>query len=243
MIKLTTLSSSSKGNCHILEGENSSIMIDCGIDASYIVKYIKPSKLKGVFVTHRHADHSKGVEKLSAYTSCKYYMNEESCLFVNVCGSRYKEKIFNKSVIDLEDFKVLCFDVYHDVQNTNFVILHKPSKTKILYITDTSSINNLKFVGINYFIVEGNFSKEWDLSSDKYIRTNSDVGHMPIEDTIEFLNNNICEDTKGIFISHISHSFKHYKEFEEKVKNSIKVDIPVIALNNRIISPQEFILE
>ena len=243
MFKLTTLSSSSKGNCHILEDDSSSIMVDCGIDASYILKYIKPKKLEGVFITHRHKDHSKGVEKLSAFTSCKYYMNEETCLFTTLYGNRFKEEIHNKQIIDLNNFKVLCFNVYHDVQNTNFVIYHKPTNNKILYITDTSSINNLKFVDINYYIIEGNFSKEWDLSSDKYIRTNSDVGHMPIEDTIEFLNNNINDKTKGIFISHISNSFKNYKEFEDKVKKNIKLDIPVVALNNRIISPQEFELK
>ena len=243
MIKLTTLSSSSNGNCHILECENSSIMIDCGIEASEIIKYIKTYSLDGVFVTHRHADHSKGIEGLSCFTVCKYYMNEETFNFVNIIGNRYKQKISAKDVVDLKDFKILCFDVYHDVQNTNFLILHKPSETKILYITDTSSINNLKFKDINYFIVEGNFSKEWDLSDNKYIRTNSIVGHMPIEDTIEFLQNNICEKTKGIFISHISHSFKKYKEFEKKVKESVDERINVIALNNRTIGPQEFILE
>lgn len=55
MLMLKTLSSSSKGNCHILEDNNCSIMLDCGIDAKYVLPNVEILKLKGIFITHKHS--------------------------------------------------------------------------------------------------------------------------------------------------------------------------------------------
>ena len=242
MLKLTTLSSSSKGNCHILECESSSIMIDCGIRAEFITKHINISKLDGVFITHRHSDHSKGAKQLSLYTICKYYMNEESFENIDLWGNDKKEIVSHNKLIETKDFKILCFDVYHDVQNTNFLIQHKESGIKILYITDTSDVSNLKFKDIDYFIIEGNFSLAWSLEEKKYQRTNSDYGHLPIEETINFLNKNINVNTKKIFITHISHSFKNIKEFEDMVKAQFP-EVEVYAIQNQTICPQSFLLK
>lgn len=55
MLMLKTLSSSSRGNCHILEDDECSIMLDCGIKAAQILSNIDVKKLKGVFVTHKHS--------------------------------------------------------------------------------------------------------------------------------------------------------------------------------------------
>ena len=245
MLRFTTLSSSSKGNCHILECDSSSIMIDCGIHFSNIIKNTDITKLEGVFITHRHNDHSKGAKDLSIYTNCNYYMNEETYESIELYGDRYKKKIEDYGkIIETKDFKVLCFDVYHDVQNTNFLILHKETNIKILYITDTSNVSNLHFKDIDLFVVEGNFSKSWDLSSDKYKRTNSEYGHLPIEDTIEFLLQNINSKTKKILIGHISYSFDKIKDFEDMVIKSIcNDDIEVKALNNHTLEKQVLEIE
>ena len=243
MLKLITLSSSSKGNCHILECENSSIMIDCGIHCKDIIKNTNVKNLDGVFITHRHKDHCKGVEDLSIYTNCNYYMNQETFDNTEINGERYKQTINHRDVIETNDFKVMCFDVYHDVQNTNFLIMHKTSGIKILYITDTSDVSNIHFKDVDFFIVEGNFSKEWDLSDGKYSRTNSEFGHLPIEDTIKFLTQNVNINTKHIFISHISYKFEKIQEFEDMVVNAMPNWVKVSALQNRVIKPQEFLLK
>lgn len=241
MLRLITLSASSKGNCHVLECDNSSIMLDCGIKAKDIVDNIDYSKLDGVFVTHVHKDHSKGVEELSVYTNCNYYMNHETFENTQINGMRYKKEI--NGIIDTKDFKILPFDVYHDVQNTNFLILYKKTNQKFLYITDTSNVSNLHFKDIDFFIVEGNFSKSWDLDDTKYKRTNSSVGHLPIEETREFLEKNISEKTKCVFITHISHSFKNIYQFENYLKETMPSNIKIKALENRIIGKQIYNLE
>lgn len=245
MLKLITLSSSSKGNCHILECNHSSIMIDCGIHFKDILSNIDVNKLQGIFISHIHKDHSKGAKDLSLYTKCSYYMNQNTACFLTIYGDRYK-KTFDDNyyqLIDTGDFLIKPFDVYHDVQNTNFLILHKESGIKILYITDTSDVSNLHFKDIDFFIIEGNFSLSWNLDDMKYKRTNSEYGHLPIEDAVKFLKKNINVNTKGIFISHISHSFNKIFEFEDIVKKEVPSYITVKALNNQCVKPQEFLLK
>lgn len=239
MLKLTKLGSSSHGNCIIIECDTSSIMLDCGLHWKEIYDNVDVNKLDGVFITHRHSDHCKGAEGLSYYTTCNFYMNQEAYDKLKL----HCKKVIVDKIVDLKDFKILCFEVYHDVQNTNFLILHKESGTKILYITDTSDISNLHFKDIDFFIVEGNFSREWDLTDMKYKRTNSDYGHLAIEDTINFLSKNVNGKTKKVFISHISYSFENIYEFADKVDKAFDGKLDVVAFNNKGYTREDFILD
>ena len=54
-MKLITLSSSSHGNCHILSTETSQLILDCGVKADKIMKYVDVNKLEGILITHQHS--------------------------------------------------------------------------------------------------------------------------------------------------------------------------------------------
>ena len=70
-----SLGSGSCGNCYYLATETDAIIIDCGISLRRFKKYaqeygMKMSKVRGLLVTHDHADHIKAAGKLS----CEYSM-------------------------------------------------------------------------------------------------------------------------------------------------------------------------
>jgi Cft2 family RNA processing exonuclease len=54
-MKLITLSSSSHGNCHILETDTSQLILDCGVKSEKVLKNIDMNKLEGILITHQHS--------------------------------------------------------------------------------------------------------------------------------------------------------------------------------------------
>ena len=66
-MKLSSISSSSKGNCILVENNNSSILVDVGIQKkaeeglSFSGKSLK--NIDGIVITHEHSDHIKGFGK------------------------------------------------------------------------------------------------------------------------------------------------------------------------------------
>jgi len=64
-----SLSSGSSGNCYYLGNESKGILIDAGISEKLIRTYLKKidvpmQAIMGVLVTHKHSDHTRGIEVL-----------------------------------------------------------------------------------------------------------------------------------------------------------------------------------
>lgn len=136
------------------------------------------------------------------------------------------------------------FEVYHDAQNFNYLIMHTPTGLKILYITDTSNVDNLHFKDIDVFIVEANWDEDWEVKEDdyvKYTRTSSELGHLSLQDTVSFLKKNMNINTKKVFLTHISYESTDYISFEEKARNELNFN-EIYAINPKVIHPREFIL-
>src|SRR6266568_3690892 len=77
-LKFCSLSSGSSGNCYYLGNEFHGILIDAGITAGAIRKFlgsmgISQESIQGVLVTHNHIDHIKGLEVLTRNRNIPIY--------------------------------------------------------------------------------------------------------------------------------------------------------------------------
>lgn len=66
-MKVCSLSSGSKGNCAYIESEDTSVLLDIGVNLKYVLEAFKtlnvdPTTIDAVLITHDHSDHIKGVE-------------------------------------------------------------------------------------------------------------------------------------------------------------------------------------
>lgn len=240
---LTTLSSSSRGNIHILGNGNSTILLDCGIKFNRLNNELNPLKIDGVLITHEHGDHIGGCKTLSENKPVSYYSCQETLDKINT-------PVFSKvAVSPLKTFKIgtfsiVAFEVRHDaVHPVNYLIKDELSGAQLLYITDTGYIDNLEFKDIDYVLIECNFDEKWfnkeELTTTEVIKKKrlfSDVGHLSVQKTVEFLKRTINHNTKKIILCHISHSFEEYKVFEYMVKEELHFE-NVVALNPKYIGP------
>ena len=158
-----------------------------------------------------------------------------------------KQIVEEGRIFEINDLAIMPFEVYHDVKNFGYLIKDKISGMKILYIIDTSSINNLHFKDIDVFIIEANHSWQWLAEKEqmdfKDYRTYGEQGHLDIESCIEFLQMNANHNTSKIILTHISSSFEDYEQFADIVKQSLDLDVEVYAINPKLTEPVEIILQ
>lgn len=238
MLKLKVINSSSKGNCYVLSNNDIEIMLDCGYKN---IKY-NFEKVKAILITHYHMDHIGAIPKIKDFYNGYYYGCRESLDILPILKD-YKIEVKEYEQFNVENFIILPFEVQHDAKNINYLIKDKISNLKILYMTDIGNINDFEFKDVDIFIVESNWIDDnvdyEDMKIQRLIKT-----HSSLQETSEFLVNNININTKYIFLIHISRSIEDYKYMENYIKEKINnKNIKVIAINPKLKNIEEFILQ
>lgn len=203
-MKFIILASGSKGNSTLVINDNNDLLlIDVGISYKEIEEKINRygydvKNIKNVLITHEHEDHIKSINKFS--NAKKYSLKE---INVSTCYlEKYKE-------IEIEGFKVLCLPLSHDVKCCGFVI--SDNKEKLVYVTDTGyvSYKNIPYIkNADYYIFESNHNVEMLMETKRpfYIKSRilGDEGHLSNECASDILCDVIGENTKQIYLAHIS---------------------------------------
>lgn len=245
MLKLRILGSSSHGNCFVLYDNEENLIIDCGCKNT--IEKVDITKTMGILISHLHTDHCRDVRNIKDVYNYKFYSNKDTLDTLPILDNQKYITEYGKP-FEINQFKIMPFSVYHDVPNNGYLVKHIPSGMKILYIIDTSSVTNLKFSDVDIFIIEANHSWEWLEQKEepdiKDYRTYGNEGHLSVEDTIEFLLNNVNHNTKKIILTHISSSCENYLEMKEKVESAINnKKIEVIAIDPHLKEPLEVVLK
>lgn len=152
------INTGSDGNATILE---EFILIDCGVTFKKLNECYK--QLKIVLLTHIHQDHfnKKTISKLAIerptlrFACCKWLVEE-----LIKCGVR-KENIDVLKIgckYNYKLFKVVPIMLYHDVSNCGYRIFI--NNKKVIYMTDTRTLEGITAKGYDLYLVEGNYSEE-----------------------------------------------------------------------------------
>lgn len=80
MIEACSLSSGSKGNCFFIKTGKDAFLVDAGISCRQITQRLQAighhiSEIKGIFITHEHTDHIRGLEVLLKRFQIPIYIN------------------------------------------------------------------------------------------------------------------------------------------------------------------------
>lgn len=145
---IEVLASGSSGNCYLLHGEKTKLMLDCGIN----LRKFDFTGVAACLVTHEHSDHTKGIKAvLKAGVPC--YMSAGTASKKNVDANIVKAG----QQFAIGDFQVLPFALYHDAKEPLGYLLKGCGK-KVLFATDTGAMPYI-FTGVTHFLVECNHSK------------------------------------------------------------------------------------
>ena len=213
-MKVCVLSSGSGGNCTLIESGKTKILIDLGTSSLYAEKRlreinIEPEEIDGIFITHTHVDHIKGIKVFLKKYNTKLYLSEIILkeIYTEIKPQNY-EIIDNE--INLNDFNVTMFKISHDTEDANGFIFESNGRS-VVYVTDTGYLNirNHKLLtNRNMYVFESNHDVEM-LMNGHYPyhikqRILGDKGHLSNKDSAYYLSKFVGNNTKCVILAHLS---------------------------------------
>ena len=219
-MKVCLLTSGSIGNVVVIEHEQESILIDCGVSFKKFSELLTQtdldmSKIENVLVTHEHSDHIKGIGVVSRRLGLQVWST------LKTADAIYEKGILketDKPVLAVEKyqafevggFRVTPFPLSHDAVDPVGYVVERDGK-KVVCLTDTGYVSKEvmeAIKGADLYIMELNHNVEmlhmsgrpWPLKQ----RILSDYGHLSNEDGAYIFSRLMNEQTRHVFLSHIS---------------------------------------
>lgn len=218
-MRFSVLASGSSGNAIYVENDEQSFLVDVGLSGkkmeqlfSEIDRDIK--KLSGIFITHEHSDHIKGLGVLARKYGLPIYANEKTWIAMDpLIGNVPVDQRFQ---FDMETTKtfgsidIQSFAVSHDSVDPMFYIFHENDR-KLVLITDTGYVSDRMkghIKGADSFVFESNHDVSM-LQMGRYPwsvkrRILSDVGHVSNEDAAVAMSEVVDKKNTNIYLSHLS---------------------------------------
>lgn len=218
-LNFISLSSGSSGNCYYIGNDFHGILIDAGISATAIRKFLKDAgismqSIMGILVTHNHTDHTRGLEVLTRRNNIPVFTTER--VWKSILSPKLRipgDCIRNIPLLqkfNISGFEIEAFPVSHDAPETiGFLISAGDKKitiaTDLGYICDTAA----SFIReANLLVIESNYDDEMlDRGGYPYYlkkRIRSEHGHLGNHQTASFLADNIGENMSYICLAHLS---------------------------------------
>ncbi|WP_102026185.1 MBL fold metallo-hydrolase [Salirhabdus sp. Marseille-P4669] len=218
-LHFSVLASGSTGNAFYIGTENQKLLVDAGLSGKQMDQlfkdiHVSPSELNGILVTHEHSDHIKGLGILARKYNLPIYANEKTWNAME--GHIGKLTTDQKFLFDMEttktfgDIEVESFGVSHDAAEPMFYVFHHAGR-KVALVTDTGYVSERtkKIIeNADAFIFESNHDVgmlrmgryPWNVKR----RILSDLGHVSNEDAAIALTDVIGNETKRIYLAHLS---------------------------------------
>ena len=204
------IATGSQGNAVALGSE---ILIDCGVPYRRI-SHIVPM-LKLILLTHRHSDHF-------AATTIRRLHKERPALRFGCCAWMVPCLLtagVSPAVIDIYDAKadgvyaydggrinISAFPLFHDVENCGYLIGYNGEK--IMYATDTSTLDHISARGFDLYLIEANHTEDEladrirrKAASGEYVYEHRvEVTHLSRESADAWLAMNAGPNSKVIYL-------------------------------------------
>jgi phosphoribosyl 1,2-cyclic phosphodiesterase len=236
------LYSGSSGNSIYVASDHSSILIDAGLPGKSIENALEsigknPNDIDGIFITHEHSDHVKGVGVLSRRYNIPIYANKLTWSGMEKSIGKIKEdniRIIDSSEIVIKDMLVSAYAIPHDAADPMGYSVCC-GKKKVSIATDLGYFSKEVEEGIkgsDIVLLESNHDVEM-LKFGPYPyplkrRILSDVGHLSNYDCGKAIVNMVKHNSKKVILGHLSKTNNYPELAYETVisvlrENDIKV--------------------
>ena len=220
MLEVRTLASGSSGNCLLVRGGGTSVLVDAGISCRRIVNALRelgvePQELAGVLITHEHADHIAGLATLTKQYRLPVYASRgtgwELCRRI-----AFVEDLLRPfepgAAFQSGDLEVTSFPTPHDAaQSVGYVLSHGGKRAAVA--TDLGHVTpevERAVRGVDLLVCEANHDVEWVRSNGRYpyplkARILGDRGHLSNEAGAELAWTAVEGGARAVVLAHLSH--------------------------------------
>jgi phosphoribosyl 1,2-cyclic phosphodiesterase len=218
-MRFSVLASGSSGNAVFIENDEYTFLVDAGFSAKKMDSLMagidrSMKKIDGIFVTHEHSDHIKGIGVVARKYGTPIYANEKTWQAMDgLVGNIPLDQRFQFDMETVKSFgslEVQSFAVSHDAADPMFYVFHENGR-KLAVITDTGYVSDRMkgFIrGADAFVFESNHDVSM-LQVGRYPwsvkrRILSDVGHVSNEDAAVAMSEVVEQKDTRIYLSHLS---------------------------------------
>lgn len=220
MIKCIPLFSGSTGNSTYINCGGEEFLIDCGVSCKAVSTALcelgtSIEAIRGIFVTHEHIDHIKGLEIISKKYNIPVYMNTNSAKYI-YCSDGFE---FLRSCVKILD-PTECvktenarFDVYKTPHDSWGSVCYRVTDgdDTLGYATDIGYVTKgiaSALLGCRTVVIESNHDVDM-LKRGPYPvylqnRILSKNGHLSNDDCAKFLPYLTQSGTQKIWLAHLS---------------------------------------
>ena len=230
---LKVINSNSKGNCYILEGENSALLIECGVKFEQIKQAINfnVSKIDACLVTHEHGDHARAINAIVQNGIRTIASNGTR----KALGMPYSKRGKSHGLMEFEkDWIIKSFNVDHDAAEPLGFIIEHPDCGKVLFVTDTYVLRYQFPYEFDHVIIEANYcedlAEEWRQSKgNDFVEGRRLKNHMSFQTALLTLSKMALASCKNIVLIHLSDGLTDEKRFKEETEKRFGIPTTVAA--------------
>ena len=218
MSKACSLFSGSSGNSIYVGCGDNQILVDIGVSARRCEQKLRqvgadPAEIKGIFVTHEHADHAAGVRVFAARYHIPVFAHP-AVLEQMARQGNLNEKVDARPFAEVGDFmdlQVLPFALSHDSVACQGYKFTMPDGRRIAMCTDTGDLTSAAkaaLPGTDLVFLESNHEPSM-VRAGSYPyplqqRILSDTGHLSNTDCAAFAGELLRSGTTRFVLSHLS---------------------------------------
>lgn len=213
-MKITVLTSGSKGNCSYIESRHLKLLIDDGMRYHRLVKELEKltvtlDDIDALLLTHTHTDHILGLSVLIKHSHFPIFITEQ--MYPDIKDFVPKERlVIYQDNMHLQELTLTIIKTSHDAPGSVGFIFEEEEHS-LVYITDTGYINRkylAKITDKEIYYLESNHDEQMLMDGPyPYMlkqRILSDNGHLSNEMASKYLQKVIGPKTKWIILAHLS---------------------------------------
>lgn len=205
-MKYYSLASGSKGNCFVVQTNQTVVVIDCGSTKKHLINSfinidINYTQVDALLVTHGHSDHVSQV---------KMFGNIPAFSPIPFNNGRGYQQVVPFMPFHINELTITPIPLSHDSEITVGYII-EDAYEKLVYITDTGYVKNTLIPMIkdaHYIVLESNHDPEMLMNSRRphgiKNRILSDNGHLSNQACAEVLGKIVSIKTKEVVLAHLS---------------------------------------
>lgn len=218
LARLCPLFSGSDGNSTYISSQNGAVLVDAGASFKALSTAIincggSIEEIKGVFITHEHSDHIKGLKPLINKTKLPVFASEQTLKALINLDAVPKDAILNPidSETEICNMRVMRFNTSHDCSGSSGYTFTLSDSNKIAVCTDLGVVTDevrQALYGSKTVLIEANHNIEM-LKKGPYppqlkMRILSDKGHLSNNACASELPNLLKNGAVNIVLGHIS---------------------------------------
>lgn len=242
-MRFVSLGSGSKGNATLIDNNQGLVLLDCGFSCRTLLQKLSAlevmaNDLVAILITHEHADHIKGAQRLAEKFAIPLYSSFGTARKMQWLEHELWHCVQLEKTITLAGMQIKPYLVPHDAQEP-FQYVFKSKHKKLGILTDLGYVTPhlmQAFKGCHGLQVEANHDPNM-LKSGPYPvslqqRVAGNYGHLSNQQCVDFIRHNYWSGLEQLSVGHISEQNNSH----QLIKDLLAVSLPTDSVEPTILN-------